>query len=217
MSKSAINSKDKNNLLMSVVLIVLIALSVVFFKLSRALPLIYLACAIEAFEILYVIPQVYDYFYRLYGIKAGAIKFVPYCNVIMIFDKPIAILSIVAAVVTIILTYLAAGPMFWVTLSNIGFFTDVQYRALGWAIVMLLVWSIIVGIGYIRVYKTVISFREELTNSTASVLENAYCLMLLLPILRCFALTNLLNNMKILIQAGYEYGKDYTELELEEE
>lgn len=217
MSKGNLNSKDKNNLIMAGVLVFLIALIAVFFNVSRAIPFIYMIVAIEAFEILYVIPNVCGNFYKLYGMDCGATKFIPYYNVIAIFDKVLAILTVVVTIITAILWYLAVGPMFWVTAKNLSFFTDVQNAALGWAILATIIWSFVIGIGYLQIIKSVNGMKEDFFNGVTSKAEVANYVLVLLPIIRCYALFNLLNNMKLLINSGYEYGKDYNELNLEEE
>lgn len=217
MSKGTLNSKDKNNLIMAGVLVFLIALIAVFFNVSRAVPFVYMIMAIEAFEILYVIPNICGNFYKIYGMDCGATKFIPYYNIIAIFNKVFAILSVIALVVVAVLWYLAVGPMFWVTIKNFSFFTDVQYSALGWAILATIVWSFIVGIGYLQIIKSVNSMKEEFFNGVTSKAEVANYVLVLFPIIRCYALFNLLHNMKLLISYGYEYGKDYNELKLEEE
>lgn len=217
MSKGNLNSKDKNNLIMAGVLVFLIALIAVFFNVSRAIPFIYMIVAIEAFEILYVIPNVCSNFYKLYGMDCGATKFIPYYNVIAIFDKVLAILTVVVTIIMAMLWYLAVGPMFWVTAKNLSFFTDVQNAALGWAILATIIWSFVIGIGYLQIIKSVNGMKEDFFNGVTSKAEVANYVLVLLPIIRCYALFNLLNNMKLLISSGYEYGKDYNELNLEEE
>ena len=52
MTSGSLNSKDKNNLIMAAVLVSMVAMAVIFFKLSRMLPLLYMAVGIIAFEIL---------------------------------------------------------------------------------------------------------------------------------------------------------------------
>lgn len=216
MGHSSLNTKDKNNILMAVVLVAMIALAAVFFNLSRALPMLYMAIAIEAFEILYVIPKVCDDYYKLYGMSAGTTKWIPYYNVFAIFSKPIAIACIVMPIITFVFGYLSVGPMFWVTLSNISTFTDLQSRALGWFIVSCLAWSIVVGAGYISIIKSVNSMKAEFYQSYVSKAEFTNYALVLFPIARCFVLFNLVNSMQVLISSGYENGKDYSTLEIEE-
>lgn len=217
MGNSSLNSKDKNNIIMAFVLVVLIALAAVFFTLSRALPMLYMAIAIEVFEIAYVIPKVCDNYYKLYGMDAGTTKWIPYYNVFAIFSRPVAILCIALPVIVFVLGYLSVGPMFWITLNNISAFTDVQSKALGWLIIAILAWSIVVGSGYVSIIKSVNDMKAEFYRSYVSKAEFANYVLVMFPIARCFVLFNLVNSMQVLISAGYENGKDYSTLELEEE
>ena len=82
MTSGSLNSKDKNNLIMAAVLVSMVAMAVIFFKLSRMLPLLYMAVGIIAFEIFYVIPAFCDKFYKQYGIDAGSTKWIPINKVI---------------------------------------------------------------------------------------------------------------------------------------
>ena len=211
-----LNSKDKNSIIMACVLIALIVLSVVFFKLSRSLPMIYIIIGVEAFEIFYVIPSVCKTYYKLYGMDGSGICWIPYANVFSIFSKPCAIASIIMLVITLIVGFLALGPMFWVTMENLSFVAELQYRAYGWFIVCIIVWSIVIGIGYSQVMRTVNSMRAEFLQAETSKAEFVNYALSLLPIGRCYTLFNLLNSMHFLINAGYEYGKDYTQLDLQE-
>lgn len=217
MSGGVLNTKDKNNLILAAALIAMIVVAAVSFNLSRALPLLYMFAIIEIVELVFTIPSVCGNYYSLFGIHAGAVRFIPFYNVIMVFEKPIAAATVALSAATAVLGYLAIGPMFWVTSDNVDFFSDIQYRSLGWAILAFILLSVVVGIGYISVYRDVLDMKEELTGGTASKAEFANFVLLLLPVARGFVLFNLSHVMKMLLAAGYEYGKDYTELEIEEE
>lgn len=217
MTSGSLNSKDKNNLIMAAVLVSMVAMAVIFFKLSRMLPLLYMAVGIIAFEIFYVIPAFCDKFYKLYGIDAGSTKWIPFYNVISVFNKPMAIACMALFILTIISGYLAIGPMFWVTIKNIGTFTDVQTRALGWFIIFLLLWSFSIGIGYASAIKSINDMKSDFLNCSIPKSEVANYFLVLFPFIRCFALFNAVNTANVLLKAGFEYGKDYTALLLDEE
>lgn len=212
-----LNTKDKNNIIIAVVLITLIGLSVLFFNLSRALPMIYMLVGIEIFEIGYIIPKVCKLYYQLYGMDGSKICWIPYANVFSIFNKPCAIVSIAMLVITLIIGFLAFGPMFWTTQGNLQFFADLQYRAYGWFILSLIIWSIVIGVGYAQVMRSVNDMRAEFMQTQTSKAEFINYALSLIPVGRCYTLFNLLNSMQFLINAGYEYGKDYSQLVLQEE
>lgn len=212
-----INSSDKINLIITGVLVGSILLSVVFFNLSRRLPLLYLFLILEVVELFYTIPTVTERYFKLYGMNAGKAKWIPYYNVISIFNKPFAVASVIIAAITFVVAFIAFGPMFWVTMKDISVFAELQYRAYGWFVVSLLVWSLVIGAGYISVASAVAEMRAEFVSGNRSKLEFANYAMLLLPVARGFSLQSLLSSMKMLLDNGYEYGKDYTALDLEEE
>lgn len=212
-----LNSTDKNNLIITMVFITMVALALVFFNLSRTLPMLYMFVGIELFEILYVLPEICGNYYKLYGMDMGMPKWIPYYNVLAICPTPVAICAVVMFVVVVVLAFIAFGPMFWVTAGSLETFVSIQYRAYGWLVVALIVWSVTVGIGYIRVMSDVDNMKAEFTGGFKSKLEFINDVLVLLPVARCFVLFSLLSKMKALLRSGYEYGKDYTELEFEEE
>lgn len=217
MKKGTLNSKDKNNLIMAGVLVGMIALAVIFFNISRMLPIIYMFIGVEAIEILYAIPQVCKNYYKVFGSDAGAACWIPYYNVISVFKKPVAIAAIIAPIVTAIVGYLAMGPMFWATKGTINLFSEIQYRAYGWFVVCFVLWNVIVGIGYVQVIKAVNDLRADFMQTASSKAALADYILALLPLARCYSLLNLVNTLHFMINAGFEYGKDYSELELQEE
>lgn len=217
MKRGAINSKDKNNLIIAIVLVTMIVLAVVFFTMSRALPMIYMLIGVEAIEILYVIPSLCEKYYQLYGVNLGLSKWIPGYNMLSIFSKPLAIATVIAVVITLIIAFFAFAPMFWTTANNIAFFADVQYRAFGWFIVALIALSVVVGIGFSQVLHKVNDMKLEFIHGVSSKAEFANYVLLQFPLIRCYSLFNILNSINTLISSGYEYGKDYTEMSLTEE
>lgn len=217
MSNGGINSSDKNSIIMSSVLVIMIAMAVAFFTLSRTMPFVYMIAIILALELIYVLPSLCDKYYQLFGAKAGAGKYIPYFNALMIFPKGAAILCAITPIIVAIIWYLAVGPMFWVSMNNIAFFSDVQDYALGWAIVATIAWSFIFGGSFIAVMKDVNAMRAEFFNASVPKTEFIYYVMVMLPLTRCFVLFNVLNSINFLLRSGYEYGKDYSEVKFEED
>lgn len=217
MKHGTMNSKDKNSLITAIALITMIILAVVFFTMSRMLPMIYMLIGVEAIEILYVIPTICEKYYKLYGVDLGASKWIPGYNMLTIFSKPLAIVTVVASVITLIIAFFTFAPLFWTNMSNLDTFADIQYRAFGWFIVALIILSIVVGIGFAQVLHKVNDMKLEFTHGVSSKAEFTNYALLQLPLIRCYALFNILNSINSLLNAGYEFGKDYTETSFTED
>lgn len=217
MSNSSLNTKDKNNIIISLVFVGMIALAVAFFVLSRLTPFIFMMVGIIVLELLYVLPQVCDKYYKLFGMEAGFGKYIPYFNALLIFPKVYAIVNVVMPIITVIAWYLAVGPMFWTTLKNLSTFSEVQSTALGVAFILTVIWNFTFGAAFAAVMKDVNERRAEFFNISVPRAELIYYVLTLFPFARCFALFNELNSLNFLIKQGYESGKDYSAIEFEED
>lgn len=213
----SVSSSDKNKLILVGTFVALIVMVVIFFNISRMLPLLYLAVFLLAVELIFTMPAVCKEYYALYGSEVGFVRFIPGYNIILVAPKAMAITLIAVTVVTAILAYLAFGPMFWVTASNAVFFANVANSSLGLFILAILILSIVIGVCYSRVYSDVLQMREDFTGGSLSKLEAVYYVMLYVPLLRGFALMNLYNYAKTMTSVGFVVGNQETFEDLEEE
>lgn len=211
-----LNTKDKESLIVVGALVLMFVFIVVFKHAVRYIPLLWLAVAILAVELIFTMPMVCRKYYALYGGNAGWKSFVPLYNAISLFPAVLAVLISVCLLVIAVTSFVAFGPAVLVTKDNAISMMNLSYSAVGVLLIEAVVFSALLGAGYTVVMRDVNQMRADMSSGKLSILEGIYFIFLYLPFLRAFALFNLYNNMMVLLRNGYVVGKDLSSVEIEE-
>lgn len=209
-------SRDKNNLIISGVLIAVLMVVACFWFGTRQLPLYLIAGVVLLIEVVYVMPSVCKLYYEWYGTET-AWAYVPYMNIIQCMPSAIAISSIALTVLGCLCIVFLKLPSFVHRLFGENFMIDYADVVPYYGVVMLLIVSILWGIGYIRIYREV---KTELQNAgVLSAVSNAlFMVTLLVPAIRVIGLVMLQSDLKAVLNVVYADDDDgeFEELDYEE-
>lgn len=195
------NKRDKDKLLILLILVIYIGVVACFIFGTRFISWQVLILIMLAAEYLIIQPEICRLYYKANKLKIGGTRFIPFWNEIVIFksiDATVALISYVLLAVSLLLLFIpseiVASVLGEKIMFNYGF---IIIRAIA---VFLLINSVVIGIGFIHVVQKVRMMHTEFTSSSRNFsLSAASFILYFFPILRTISLMGLYSVLNKLV------------------
>lgn len=187
--------KSLENLFAGVFILFLVIGSIVMFKVSGKINIIYLLGFFAVYKVLFITPVYVKKYLNLNGYDTSWVSaFLPYYNESMIMSSALSIIYIVALValfVEVLALVIPSAVTKFVVGSGLTGATDWYVLVIRTLITTYAVMSIIRGIAYIKIFIDVEEIKAELNDIRPrySIVFFFSALFALIPIIRVFALT----------------------------
>lgn len=211
------NKKDKEKIFILLFLLLYIAVFIVFCFGTSKLPFTWLIAAVIIVQYFIILPLTVSLYYRVHNAEIGFGRFIPIWNEISMFSGKTAIASLVSYALLVIMTLLLFVPTSFID-DVFGDFVMFRWHTMVIRIIVILALcnTIIVGIGYYNVQKSVNSIHHSMLSSTAKLSAWEVCLYTLyfIPIIRVVPIVYLLDRLnKIAVLNNYRVDKVSDRLE----
>ena len=196
---SSMNRKDKDQILVIGVTLAFIVIAVLFYYGTLLIPAIFLAAGTLIVQCLILVPIVNQKYYEVNEASSDWTRWVPFLNEVNMFTRPIAITALTTAICAVVIacsTFLPAKLRAAIVgvRGSIGW----GYNAVVFAILVLVVVDIVIGVGCSGVLRHVNLMLQESLGVTMSKVEVAYFFLAFIPCIRmCYfiALNQKLNQL----------------------
>lgn len=214
---SSMNRKDKDQMLVIGVTLAFIVITVLFYYGTLLVPAIFLAIGTLIIQCLILVPIANQKYYEVNGASSDWTRWVPFLNEVNMFTRPVAITALTTAICAVVIacsTFLPAKLRAAIVgvRGGIGW----GYNAVVFAILVLVVVDIVIGVGCSGVLRHVNLMLQESLGVTMSKVEVAYFFLAFVPCIRmCYfiALNQKLNQLTKLQQMAQ--GEEFEEEESE--
>lgn len=208
-------TQDKNNLIISCVLLGIILVIAGIWAGTRNLPFIGIAGITLAIEIIYCMPSVCKKYYNWCDADCN-IYFIPYVNIIQCFSSVISVLSIIFTILGILGIFFLKLPSGILKLFGENFIIDYGDSVFYYGILMLLIVSVLWGIGYAKIYREV-KYEIDSRGVINNVSDFLFMLTLFIPAIRVIGLMCLNTNLDAALNMTDSEDEDeFDEVEYDE-
>ena len=213
-----VNNEDRHKLYTAFIIAGFLLTGTLVFVGTRYVPLMILAVFTLLLEVGFLMPMICKMYYDMHQVPIGFVRFIPFINCIQTFSPVVAILCSVSAIVDLVLFGLMNVPMFYVA-KVIGEMAayDFTGRCVVFLVVALAVTSVLLGVGYCGVLRTVSVKEYEMFNARLGGTTYLYRLMLFVPLIRVTGLVFIYSQLVMLRMHDYGIQTEYSDqLYLEE-
>lgn len=200
-----VNKQDKEKIATVFITIAIIALVAIFYKGTRYVPLFWLGVAAVGIEVIFLMPYICK---QYFWVKGYDIKFwpIPFVNIIQCFPAGLGYACIgVTAIIALLFTYVKL-PASVVMVFGESFNYYVSDNGFALIVVLVVILSILIGIGYSTVLKDLHGMLKDATGGTASKFELFYYVLLFIPVIRVCGLSSIVSSLSRLKAMGYYEG-----------
>lgn len=179
-------AQDKNNLIISGVLVAILIIIACIWQGTRFMPLYVIAAIALLFELLYCMPNVCRKYYEWCDVYEN-IHWIPFVNVIQCFNPVIAACSVILSIIGIFCIFFLRLPSAVHKIFGENFMIDYADSMIYYGIVALLLVSILWGVGYCKLWRDI---RYELASGglSSKVTNVLFMITLFIPGFRVIGL-----------------------------
>ena len=214
------NKEDKEKLLIVLFVFAFIVIALTFIFGTKVVPTKWIVAIILLCQFVYLTPKVAKLYYQAKGLSLGVQSYVPFWNQICIFPPKRAVVTLVSG----ILFLLAVGVIFVpadvrTNLFGEHFALNSGVYAIRIAAVFFVLYNVIVGASYCYVFRDIKGMLVEVSKSYSKSSKVEYLCMplLFLPVIRCAALTMVLDKLNKLVVLNRYKGMNNDSNVLQEE
>lgn len=198
-----LNKKDKNNLIILLVLVAMLAYIVFIYKTTRLIPFKWII-VIYAVATVMCMGLISSKYLKMYGINGGVVAWIPIVNCINTFPAGVAIALIVVCVLIALLMVIQLIPVD-ILLKVIEEQTIIWFydRTTFFLVCVIMLLFLILGAGYCAVLKDVRAMLFSATGLRRPKAETVSYLLLFIPIIAVMGYATIISGLNQLNMLNY--------------
>ncbi|MEY8333061.1 hypothetical protein AALB53_08155 [Lachnospiraceae bacterium 47-T17] len=213
-----IDNSDKHNLQTIGFVAIFIAICVAIFVGTRYVPLVWIAVIAVVCEVFFLMPKVCEMYYEMFELDAGIGKYVPGLNIIKTFSPVLAKIIMTVTALAVIAGACVTAPAHLVEpVFGEVFALNFNGRSFIIFFLLLVLCSILIGIGYCDVLHNISNRLYDLYNLRLGGTTWLWRIFLFIPILRACGLSFIYQQLYSLKLQSYGNTQEYEDEFYEEE
>lgn len=204
-----ISKQDKERLIILCVMLFIIAFVASVFWGVRLIPFKWVIVFTLAAEIFFFMPCICQKYYQVHGIDFGVKPWIPFYNMIAIFEPTVAVLCLVCGIIFIVCTFFVLAPVeLYLSVIPRGIAMSFPSVVSGLFIIIAVVMNFVIAYGYLRVAFSVKELLNEFYHSRTTKMSTVTYVFLFFPVIRVCGLSYIYMSLHTLTNAGFILGQE---------